>query len=123
MAITHVQRGDISEFIRLVAETFGTDHDVAEAATGLMLVRLFETPHDPGVMCLFDNVPGSRDLVFAHWMRDAPTASNGTSRLSGDANANRELFTLFLTYCSAHAGVDCASRILAASHLRLIRED
>lgn len=117
--VTHVQRGGISEFVRLVGETFSTDLGAAEAATRQMLMRLLETPYDPGVQCLFDNVPGARDLVFAEMLRHA---TDDTS-LSPDRETSAELFALFLSYCSAHAGVDCASRILATTHLRVLQHE
>ncbi len=114
--VTHVQRGGISEFIRLAADTFGTDAAAAEAATRLMLIRLLETPSDFGVQCLFDNVPGSRDLAFAELMSHA----TGDSSITLETTVSADLFALFLSYCSAHAGVDCAGRILATTHLQAI---
>lgn len=117
--VTHVQRGGISEFIRLVAETFSTDLGAAEASTRRLLMRLIETPDDLGVQCLFDSVPGARDLVFAEYLRPATDNSD----LPADLAIGAELFALFLAYCSAHAGVDCASRILAAGHLRVLQRD
>lgn len=117
--VTHVQRGGISEFIRLAAELFATDLGAAEAATRQMLMRLLEMPRDAGVACLFDNVPGARDLVFAEMLRDA---TDDTS-LAPDPETGAELFALFLSYCSAHAGVACASQILASTHLRLFQHE
>lgn len=115
--VTHVQRGGISEFIRLAAEAFSTDLGAAEAATRLMLVRLNDTPDDLGVQCLFDSVPGARDLVFAEFLRQ----DIGDAVRWPDVVIDAELFSLFLAYCSAHAGVDCASQLQATTLLRVLR--
>lgn len=114
--VTHVHRGGITEFIHLAAEAFGTEPVTAEAATRDMLVRLHQTPHDAGAQCLLDNVPGSRDLVFAELLRSATDASP----LGVDASLGRELFALFIAYSSAHGGVECADRLLETTRHRML---
>ncbi len=117
--VTRVKRGGISEFIHLVAEAFDSDLGSAEATTRLMLLRLLEAPHDLAVECLFDAVPGARDLVFAELLRVA----TDQAELPPDSEVTADHFALFLAYCSAHAGVDCAGRLLATTQLRLGRPD
>lgn len=119
-----IQRGHISEFVVLVAEAFGTDESAAETATRTMLVRLALLSPDTGLGCLFDNVPGARDLAFAGMLLDPDvsalldprgvnTPTLGPRGLTG--RVAPDLFVFYLAYCATHAGADCAPRIIAAA--------
>jgi hypothetical protein len=121
---TRIRRGHISEFVLLVADAFGTDESSAESATRTMLVRLALLSPESGLGCLFDNVPGARDLAFAGMLLDPdvsalldPNGVNkpmlGPSGLSG--RVAPDLFVFYLAYCATHGGVDCAPRIIAAA--------
>ena len=113
--VTHVIRGGISEFVWLAAETFDTTTDSAERAVRRLLVQLVEAGPGAGVDCLLDHVPGSRDMVFAELLaRSLADLDDAAPR--PDVVPAADLFALFLSYCSAHAGVDCASRLLAAAY-------
>lgn len=98
MAI-QIRRGNIAEFVRLVAETFDTDERAAEVATADMLVRQFEGGQ-PHLDDLLDSVPGARDLVFAGLLLDhvGPKRSIGSK-----PPVPSELLSLFLAYWRAHS--------------------
>lgn len=95
---THIQRGHIDEFVRLVAETFKTDEQAAETATMHMLLRQFEGGQ-ADFDDLLDAVPGARDLIFAALLTDTVLPMR---RAGGPLPS--ELFGLFRAYGSTHSG-------------------
>lgn len=119
--VTHVTRGGITEFIRLAADTFSATPDAAERAVRRLLVQLVTADPSVGADGLLDHVPGARDVAFAELLARATRTADGDGPDTRGAAAtaavpSADLFALYLSYCSAHAGVDCASRLLAAAY-------
>lgn len=117
--VAHVTRGDVTEFIRLAADTFNATPDTAERAVRHLLAQLVTADPSVGADGLLDHVPGARDVAFAELLARATRTTDGDGPDASPAAAaapSADLFALYLSYCSAHAGVDCASRLLAAAY-------
>lgn len=115
----------VSEFIQLVAEWADVDSIEATGIVGVLVAGLVAVGEPQEIACLFEIVPGTRDLVFAHLLVDATTgdvdsqpaatikeqlvAAGLPSHLTGD------LVALFTAYCGVHGDDgrgECVARIV-----------
>lgn len=118
----------VSEFIQLVAEWAEVDSLEATGIVAVLVAGLVAVGEAADIACLFEIIPGTRDLVFAQLLVDATTgdgppgalppssindqlvAAGLPARLTGD------LVALFAAYCGVHGEGgrgECVARIVA----------